>query len=188
MRWELILIGGLLLPGCLQSAGAASLASGIVMPVYGSEQRAEAVLRVQSLSITHQKRGFFRVGLLPAGRLDGVSLTLLAGKDLTPEAVRRADRKLAALASREVWEIHGFQFAREGAAPVIRASLVAPAGADRFRLKGVTINLAGRAIALPTAFIDLKSPFPSLNFNDYAIPLAELLPPAQPDHRPPNQP
>ncbi|MBG90132.1 MAG: hypothetical protein CMO80_24985, partial [Verrucomicrobiales bacterium] len=72
-----------MLLGSLKLSGADVRARGMVMPIYGNGPRAEAVLRVDTVSTTHQKRRFFRVGLLPAGRLDRVSLELLGIKELS---------------------------------------------------------------------------------------------------------
>ena len=50
---------------------------GIVVSFYeGTEQPPALVVRIESVYTDHQRKGFFRIGLLPVGVMDGVALEL----------------------------------------------------------------------------------------------------------------
>jgi hypothetical protein len=84
-RLQLLLLATALLSLALpaQAQSVADLLSGrfstrgIVMSFYeGIEQPPALVVRIESVYTDHQRKGFFRIGLLPVGVMDGVALEL----------------------------------------------------------------------------------------------------------------
>jgi hypothetical protein len=68
-------------------------AKGMVMPVYvRGHSQAAAVLRIERISAEYQRKGFFRIGLLPQIVAEGVSIELRQSGALTNALWRSSPR------------------------------------------------------------------------------------------------
>lgn len=147
------------------------VAKSFTMPIYGKAPRPIALLRIGTISLTHEKRGFFRMGMFPRAHLEGLAVELIFDseqKDLLPVLTSRLQRL-----SRNRWNGSGFQWGRQGELPVLVAERIRPAPGE-WLLEGVSFRLGGHRIQAPRARLQSRTDQTFLLFDNYQIPLADL--------------
>ena len=123
------------------------------MPIYVDGQGAPvAVLRIEQLATEYEKRGLFRVGLLPKAVLTGVSVELDSVERL-PAALAHLQRLIERSRREHTWELRLVRVAvRSGPVNILAMGRVTPEGLAAWRLENLSyLPAAGPARTLTTA-------------------------------------
>ena len=122
------------------------------MPIYADRQGPPvAVLRIERLSTEYEKRGFFRVGLLPKVVFTGVAVELDSIERL-PAALANLQRVIERSRQGHQWEMRLVRVTvRNGPANILAIGRVAPEGSKAWRLENIShIRADGQARTLAT--------------------------------------
>lgn len=122
------------------------------MPIYADGQAAPvAVLRIERLATEYEKRGLFRVGLLPKAVFTGVSVELDAIERL-PAALANLHNLIERSRREQSWELRLVRVTvRSGPAHFLAIGRVTPDGAKAWRLENLSqLPAAGPARTLAT--------------------------------------
>lgn len=123
-----------------------------VMPIYADGQGAPvAVLRIEQLATEYEKRGLFRVGLLPKAVLTGVSVELDSVERL-PAALAHLQRIIEHSRREHSWELRLVRVTvRRQPVTVLAVGRVTPDGMKAWRLENLSqLPAAGPARTLAT--------------------------------------
>ena len=123
------------------------------MPIYADGQGAPvAVLRIEQLATEYEKRGLFRVGLLPKAVLTGVSVELDSVERL-PAALAHLQRIIEHSRREHSWELRLVRVTvRRQPVTVLAVGRVTPDGMKAWRLENLSqLPAAGPARTLTTA-------------------------------------
>lgn len=159
MRIPSLILGFALLSlACGQAAPVGAIlpptdARRFVMPIYTDGQGAPvAVLRIEQLTTEYEKRGLFRVGLLPKAVLTGVSVELDSVERLSV-ALANLQRFIERSRQGQAWELRLVRVTvRAGPVNLLTVGRVIPDGAKAWRLENLSqLPAAGPARTLTTA-------------------------------------
>lgn len=115
----------------------------VTVPVYlGANAEPSLVLHVRELSGGYERRGFFRIGVLPVLVADGVTIEV-RNETEAARALRRIPSSLAPHANRGLAELRHvtFQFRRSDR-PTIEAGRIRLGSGPRWSLEDVRVHLA----------------------------------------------
>ncbi len=159
MRFPSLIFGFALLSlACGQAAPVGAVlpptdARRFVIPIYADGQGAPvAVLRIEQLATEYEKRGLFRVGLLPKAVLTGVSVELDSVERL-PAALAHLQRIIEHSRREHAWELRLVRVTvRRQPVTVLAVGRVTPDGMKAWRLENLSqLPAAGPARTLTTA-------------------------------------
>lgn len=160
--WLALLAGGCMALNVGASPAGVVLPAGagmkdVVLPVYaGQAGHPVAILRVERFGLEYQKRGFFRIGVLPIMVLDDVTLEVLDAERLR-EVIELAfsHPQFRGHKSAIPVEVRRFRFrCKTEPGLELSAKTLRPVGHGRWALSGVIIQRPGaQPIELAEAFI-----------------------------------
>lgn len=159
MRFPSLILGFALLSlACVQAAPVGTTlpptdTRRFVMPLYADGQAAPvAVLRIERLATEYEKRGLFRIGLLPKVVFTGLSVELDTVERL-PLALASLQRLIERSRQGQSWELRLVRITvRTGPVNILAVGRVTPEGAKAWRLENLSqLPADGPARTLATA-------------------------------------
>jgi len=95
---------------------------GVTIPIFGEGTRAVAVLKIERIQTVHQRRAFFRIGLLKEVEIEKAELKLISEGSID-HALNRVAERLKLVRSEADFVMRGFRITRKGTPePLISAT------------------------------------------------------------------
>ena len=160
----LVCLGLVVLPGAANGQGlplsSRTKINGVVIPIFLEDNRpAAAVLKVDKIHTEYQRRGFFRIGLLPLVVMEGVKIDFRQA-NAASSALARLPKEMKPWAGSRMLELRDVKFAfRAEPKERLRAGKMRWLENGQWQLSnGVTIQMTPNEVQVQQALLQIAGP------------------------------